>query len=191
MNQLEILTDLSVRITNCKRCDLYKTRINAVPGIGHYDPKFLFIGESPGKSEDESGIPFYGSSGDMLYEWIEYLNLEDNEFAINNILRCRPPKNRDPKPSEIKICTSAWLIRQIDCLNPEVIITIGRISSGFILGPEFKTGIVDYGGKFYQRSRLIYPVPHPSWVLRNGGKKEIWEPYLRSLVKYVRTGEIE
>ncbi len=172
------LRKLHVGIKNCKQCVLHKERLNVVSGIGHYDPKVAFVGEAPGKEEDKTGYPFQGESGLILYRWIEELRLLDTEFSILNIVKCKPPNNRDPMDEEVSTCTDLWLKKQLDILEPEVIVSVGRIASAYFLGKEFKSGILTYAGKFYGNT---YPMIHPSYFLRRGSKPNEWEPYLTKL----------
>ena len=177
------LKQLHAGIVRCQECNLHKKRINAVSGSGHFDPRVAFIGEAPGEEEDKSGLPFQGESGLILYRWIDELRLLDTDFAILNIIKCRPPNNRDPFAEEIKICTDLWLKKQLNILNPEIIVPVGRIASAYFLGDEFKSGILAYAGKFYKdfMNRDIVPIPHPAYFLRNGNKSNQWEPYLTKL----------
>ncbi len=172
------LRKLHIGIKNCKQCILHKERLNVVSGVGHYDPKVVFVGEAPGKEEDKTGYPFQGESGLILYRWIDELRLLDTEFAILNIIKCRPPNNRDPMDEEVSTCTDLWLKKQLDILEPKIIVSVGRIASTYFLGKEFKSGILTYAGRFHGD---YYCLPHPSYFLRRGSKPNEWEPYLTKL----------
>ncbi len=172
------LINLHAEIKKCKQCDLHKQRINAVSGSGHFNPIVVFVGEAPGEEEDKTGLPFQGESGLILYRWIDELRLLDTEFSILNIVKCRPPNNRDPMDYEIKTCTDLWLKKQLEILEPKIIVSVGRIASAYFLGDKFKSGILTYAGKFYGK---VYCVPHPAYFLRSGSKQNEWEPYLIKL----------
>lgn len=196
----------------CEACDLRSGCIQVVCGRGFpYQHKHkglpidfyipvVFIGEGPGKDEDEEGEPFVGDSGYILELWIEWLKLQKKEFFITNIVKCRPENNKDPKQIYINTCTKEWLYKEIKFLNPWVIVPVGRLASAHFLGPEFKQGITSYNGEFYKTSkewhsksldkkhRLVYPIIHPSWYLRRGQQEseEAWSPQLRKLKRYIR-----
>ncbi len=172
------LKKLHAGIVRCQQCNLYKKRINAVGGSGHFDPIVVFVGEAPGEEEDKSGLPFCGDSGLILYRWIDELRLLDTDFAILNIIKCKPPNNRDPMDEEISTCTDLWLKKQLNILEPKVIVSVGRIASAYFLGKEFRSGILTYAGRFYGD---YYCLPHPSYFLRRGSKPNEWEPYLTKL----------
>ena len=121
------LSELHQLVSTCQRCGLCQGRKKAVPGEGPANPKLMFIGEGPGFYEDQQGRPFVGPSGKFLEELLSKINLDRSEVYITNIVKCRPPDNRDPLPEEIKACKS-WLDDQIDLLKPSIIITLGRHS---------------------------------------------------------------
>ncbi|OYT37621.1 MAG: uracil-DNA glycosylase [Desulfurococcales archaeon ex4484_58] len=119
-------------ILNCRKCELYKYRRNPVPGEGRRDADIMFVGEAPGSREDETGKPFVGAAGKLLTELIEgILGLKREEVYITNIVKCRPPNNRDPKEEEIKRC-SPYLVRQIKLIKPKIIVALGRHSAKFL-----------------------------------------------------------
>ncbi|MBR9707616.1 MAG: uracil-DNA glycosylase, partial [Candidatus Diapherotrites archaeon] len=124
----QVVQDISV----CTKCVLHETRTNTVPGTGSTSPKIMFIGEAPGANEDLQGKPFVGRAGNLLTQLIESINLTREDVFIGNILKCRPPGNRNPKPEEIKTCTP-YLERQINALKPKVIAPLGTFSTNFIL----------------------------------------------------------
>lgn len=163
---------LDEEIKICEKCSLCETRTQVVTGRGSINNcRVLWVGEAPGKDEDEQGKPFVGRSGKLLDIWIDYINLSKLDYAITNIVKCRPPNNRNPKVSEIEAC-SDWIEYQIDFLRPEIIVTIGKFSSVYFLGKKFENGITTYSGKFYKNKdrRLIYPVVHPSYYIRHGSE---------------------
>lgn len=118
-------------IKNCKKCSLYLNRKNAVPGEGSIDTDIMFIGEAPGFTEDETGRPFVGAAGKLLTELIESTGLKRSDVYITNIVKCRPPGNRDPTDDEIKSC-SPYLIKQIQLIKPKLIVCLGRHSAKYL-----------------------------------------------------------
>ncbi len=164
----EIITE----IHKCQSCDLHKTTNKKVIGRGSYNPKYLFIGEAPGSEEEKQGVPFVGKSGKLLEEWIKYLGIKDDEYAIINCVKCRPPENRDPTFIELERC-EFFLKEQIKFLNPKNIIILGRIALNLL---TIETKITSVAGKKVRAKREkeylkginIYAMPHPSYYLRNG-----------------------
>ena len=154
---------------NCTACPLHRTRTNAVPGEGPADARIVLIGEAPGRNEDEQGRPFVGAAGKLLDELLPMAGLSRDDVYITNILKCRPPDNRDPLPEEVSACAQ-HLDRQLLHLNPELVITLGAFS----LNRFFPGETV---GKARGRIRnkdglLIYPVMHPAAALRRKELKE-------------------
>lgn len=154
-------------IKMCKKCPLHKTRKNAVPGEGGNRKKIMFVGEAPGRREDELGRPFVGAAGKFLDELLNSIGLSREDVYITNIVKCRPPGNRDPTELEIKIC-SPYLDRQINILNPRIICPLGRFSTKYILekyGFEMES-ISKVQGKIYRADKiLILPMYHPAAAL--------------------------
>lgn len=126
------LEDIAREVAECKRCSLWKTRTNPVPGEGPQEAEVMLIGEAPGRSEDQHGRPFVGAAGKLLGELLNAAGLSREEVYITNVLKCRPPGNRDPLPAEVQACTP-FLDRQITCIEPRVICTLGRFSAEYIL----------------------------------------------------------
>jgi len=163
--QLKYLEKL---IANCQNCTLYKTATNPVPGNGNPDG-IVFIGEAPGFYEDQKGLPFVGGSGHLLDKLLASINLKRNDVFICNILKHRPPDNRDPLPEEIKVCTP-YLKAQLKILQPKIIITLGRFSMNYFF-PDAMISQVRGQIKNIKWEGLdltIIPVYHPSAALRNG-----------------------
>lgn len=164
-------------IQSCRKCGLHKTRNTPVPGEGSLDPKAMFIGEAPGFNEDRQGKPFVGRAGDVLDEMLDLTGLKREEIFITNILKCRPPGNRDPEAEEIKECTP-YLDRQISLIKPDVIVTLGNFATSYIMekfGLKPET-IGKVHGKVFRISNLmltakIIPMYHPAVVLRNPNLK--------------------
>lgn len=145
-----------------------------VIGRGGLNPRIVFVGEAPGAEEDRLGVPFVGRSGKLLDEWIEYLELSDKEYYITNVVKCRPPENRNPTREEIAAC-EPFLHRQLELLNPEFIVCVGRFAMN-VFFPK-KKAILKESGHLVQNK--YYIVPHPSYFLRRGGTG--WEEYLAEL----------
>ena len=159
MNSLQ---EIALLVKNCGDCPLGAQRTNAVPGEGPEDAKLLFIGEGPGQQEDRQGRPFVGAAGQFLEELLTSIGLTREQVFIANMIKCRPPQNRDPSPEEISAC-SKYLDRQIELLNPELIVTLGRFSLGRFFPGE---SITRARGKVREKDgRFIYPVMHPAAAL--------------------------
>lgn len=155
---------LSQQIINCKKCRLCETAIQAVVGEGSLNAKVIFIGEAPGKNEDESGRPFVGRAGKLLTTLINELGYEREDVWIGNIIKHRPPKNRDPLADEISECRD-FLTQQIEIIKPEIIVTLGRFSFNYFV-PDGKIG--QERGKLIDMVRFkVFPVYHPAAALRN------------------------
>lgn len=120
-------------ITRCTKCKLHKTRRNPVPGEGPCNTEIMFVGEAPGGKEDETGRPFVGAAGQFLTELLSLAGLRREDVFITNILKCRPPNNRDPEPDEIEAC-KPYLVRQIKLISPKIIVTLGRYAGRTLLG---------------------------------------------------------
>lgn len=135
MSSEEILKEVAVEASTCSKCNLCKGRTKAVPGEGNPHAKVLFIGEGPGQQEDRQGRPFVGPAGQFLDELLDSINLKRSDVFITNVVKCRPPNNRDPLPEEIAACND-YLDRQIAAIQPRVIVTLGRYSMSKFFGGE-------------------------------------------------------
>jgi len=161
----ELLEEIAAQVRGCTRCPLCQTRSNAVPGEGPIGTLLAFIGEAPGADEDEQGRPFVGKSGQLLREAIRDAGLAESDVFIGNVLKCRPPGNRDPLPEEMEACRS-YLFAQLAILQPRMIVTVGRISMDLLIKPGLK--ITQYRGQHIRRNgQSFMPIYHPSYVLRN------------------------
>ncbi len=175
----ETLKDIEEEIRNCKKCELWKSKTNYVPGEGKEDAEVVFIGEAPGREEDKQGRPFVGNAGKLLNELLESIGLRREDVFIGNVLKCRPPNNRDPKPEEIEAC-SPYLIRQLNVIKPDVIVCLGRHSASFIFdlfGLKFR-GISRERGEVrkvraWDKDVYIIPVYHPAAALYRPPLKEV------------------
>lgn len=128
MSDEEQLDKLAKQIVVCTKCELHRSRKKAVPGEGPAHTEIMFIGEGPGAREDEQGRPFVGASGKFLDQLLEQAGVTRADVWITNVVKCRPPGNRDPLPNEVEICTSNYLQHQIKIVNPSIIVTLGRFS---------------------------------------------------------------
>jgi len=165
------MKEIAEKIKNCKKCELWKTRTNAVPGDGNPNAKIMFIGEAPGRNEDLYGIPFCGRAGAVLDDLLSEIDLKREDVFITNVVKCRPPGNRDPKPEEISAC-SPYLDEQIKVINPKIIVTLGNYATGYILSKfGFKAeNISKVRGKVFKVTTLlttlkIIPTYHPATSL--------------------------
>ncbi len=155
---------------DCEKCALSATRTNCVFGTGNKNARLMFVGEAPGEKEDLSGIPFVGAAGKLLDRFLEAVDIPREDVYIANILKCRPPKNRDPLPIEEDACIG-YLDEQIRLINPELIVCLGRISAMRLIKPDFKI-TKEHGLWFERDGKRICAVYHPSALLRDPHKKE-------------------
>ncbi len=163
MDPVKVLEEVAREVSGCLKCDLQYSRKKAVPGEGPANAQIMLIGEGPGFYENEQGRPFVGAAGKFLDELLEKIDMQRGDVFITNVVKCRPPANRDPEPDEIEICTSHYLFRQIDAINPKVIVTLGRHSMGLFL-PDAKISSV-HGQSMWVKGRLIVPMFHPAAAL--------------------------
>ncbi len=172
MNEsFEKMTRLAEEVSVCQNCQLHLSRKKSVPGEGNVQSKILFIGEGPGMHENETGRPFVGQAGNFLNELIGAAGLKRTDVFITNVVKCRPPSNRDPLPEELQAC-SAFLERQIEIINPLVIVTLGRFSMARYFPMERVSGI--HGKGRLIDGRMIVPMFHPAAALH--------QPNLRSSI---------
>jgi DNA polymerase len=163
MEPVKVLAEVAREAAVCTRCDLQYSRKNAVPGEGSAQAQIMFIGEGPGFYENEQGRPFVGAAGKFLDELLEKIGMQRTEVFITNVVKCRPPANRDPEPDEIEICTGTYLFRQIEAIDPKVIVTLGRHSMALFL-PDAKISSV-HGQAAWVKGRLVVPMFHPAAAL--------------------------
>ena len=166
------LEQIAREVSVCERCMLHHSRKLAVPGEGPTNADILFIGEGPGFYENEQGRPFVGAAGKYLEELLAKINLKREDVFIANVIKCRPPSNRDPLPDELAAC-SDYLERQIQAINPKVIVTLGRFSMARFL-PNAKISDI-HGQSFKIKGRLVVPMFHPAAALH--------QPSLRTSVE--------
>ncbi len=160
----EALGKIAAEIRTCQLCDLWKSRTKAVPGAGNIHTDILFIGEGPGFNEDKQGLPFVGQSGKYLERLLALITLTRDDVFITNVVKCRPPENRDPLPVEINTC-KPYLDQQINLIDPLMIVTLGRFS----MARYFPNGKITqiHGQAKIENGRAYYPLFHPAAVLRN------------------------
>jgi DNA polymerase len=167
---LKIREDLG----DCTRCKLHKGRRKIVFGDGNAKASLVFIGEGPGAEEDAQGLPFVGRAGKLLTQMIEAMGLERKDVYICNVVKCRPPENRTPEPDEVATC-SPYLLRQIDVINPKVLVCLGAVAAKTLL--ETNRGITQFRGQWLEwRGRKLMATYHPAYLLRNpNAKGEVWK----------------
>jgi DNA polymerase len=179
------LIDVRKELGDCKRCKLHRTRKTIVFGEGHEKATLMFIGEGPGYDEDVQGKPFVGRAGQLLTKIIESINLSREEVYIANIIKCRPPQNRNPEPDEIQSC-NPFLMKQINAIQPKIICALGAFSAQTLLKTDAK--ITALRGKLYDLGGIkVIPTYHPAFLLRNPEKKrEVWED-MKKIVEFIQT----
>ncbi|HBO17084.1 MAG: Phage SPO1 DNA polymerase-related protein [Candidatus Moranbacteria bacterium GW2011_GWE2_35_2-] len=170
----EQLGKLNEKMSKCSKCSLRKNCSRVVFGEGNPNAKIMFVGEAPGKKEDETGRPFVGAAGKFLNEMLAVIKLKREDVYIANVCKCRPPKNRDPLPEEIKLCWP-WLEQQVKIINPKIIITLGRHSMERFISEE---KISEAHGKLFVRKikglgeRNFFTLYHPAAALYNGNIRQ-------------------
>jgi DNA polymerase len=174
---------------SCTKCPLCETRTNVVFGTGNREARIMFVGEAPGEKEDASGIPFVGAAGRLLDRFLFAVDINRQDIYIANILKCRPPKNRDPLPAEEDACLD-YLREQTRLISPEIIVCLGRIAAKRLIRPDYK--ITEEHGQFVKRGKyLITAVYHPAALLRDPRKNEDMLRDFKALKEQlaVRSGE--
>lgn len=175
---------LKAECSGCARCPLGDTRRNLVFGTGNEHAHVMFIGEGPGEQEDRRGEPFVGPAGKLLDDMLAMIGLDRSRIYIANIVKCRPPRNRDPQPNEQAAC-EGWLQRQIDLLQPKLIVCLGRIAAMALIDPSFRI-TREHGLWFERGGRRIMATYHPSALLRDPSKRPEAFMDLRELRKEIR-----
>lgn len=180
------LSAIHTEIYHCTKCALHEGRTHTVPGAGDPDAEILFIGEAPGFNEDQQGLPFVGRSGKYLEELLAGIKLTRDDVFIANVIKCRPPDNRNPHDEEIETC-NPYIRAQIEVLDPLIIVTLGKFGMSMFF-PNEKISRIHGQPKFGTR-RAYYPLYHPAYILRNGTKRpEMEEDFARipDLLREVR-----
>ena len=186
------IENLKEKILNCKKCELWKTRTKPVVGSGSLNAKIMFIGEAPGFNEDKQGIPFVGKAGKVLDELLDSIKLKREDIYITNILKCRPPENRNPNEKEIKSC-SPYLDKQIEIISPKIICCLGNFATSYIL-KKFNIkqvqGISKIHGKVFSFSTLsgnikVVPLYHPAVATYNPNMLELLKKDFKLLKNFI------
>ncbi len=188
----EKLKEFYFQIKECMECELGKTRTNFVFGSGNSSAEIIFIGEAPGRNEDLQGKPFVGQAGKILDELLLSIGFNRSDVFIANVLKCRPPENRDPKLEEINICKK-YLLKQIEIIDPKIICTMGKYSTQLVLNTD--AGITKLRGKVFRvDNRMVLPINHPAAALytpsRFGILKEDFQRIKIILDNYENPGNI-
>jgi DNA polymerase len=184
----EILAEIAAEVKVCPKCELSRTRTHAVPGDGNSNAQIMFVGEGPGWHEDQQGKPFVGAAGKFLNELLAIAGLKREDVFITNVVKCRPPGNRDPMPDEIAAC-APYLDRQIAAINPDVIVTLGRFSMSRWFPGERISRI--HGQPKRVDSRLIVPMYHPAAALHQSALRGAIEEDFAKLPKFLLEAERE
>ncbi len=169
--------ELEAACKSCTRCPLSETRTNVVVGVGSTDTPLMFIGEGPGEQEDLTGVPFVGRAGQLLDKFLDAVELDRTMIYIANMVKCRPPKNRDPLPEEQEACLP-FLRSQLQLIKPKLIVCLGRVSAVRLIKPDFR--ITKERGQWFQKGEYSFMATyHPSYLLRDPRKRpEAMEDFL-------------
>ena len=182
------LKNIAQEVASCVKCELHFSRKNAVPGEGNIKADIMFIGEGPGFHENEQGRPFVGAAGKFLEELLAKIGLTREQVFITNVVKCRPPGNRDPRPEEVETCTNSYLERQILAINPKVVVTLGRYSMGLFI-PYAKISDI-HGQAMRVKGRLVVPMYHPAAALHQGSLRPVLESDFSKLPELIaKAGE--
>lgn len=163
------LSELNEKCRSCQKCELAKTRTNVVFGVGSEKARVMFVGEGPGENEDLKGEPFVGRAGKLLDKFLAAIDLDRSRIYIANMVKCRPPKNRDPKPEEQEACIG-YLREQVRIIRPRLIVCLGRISAQRLIDPKFK--VTSEHGQIKEKNGVkMMGTFHPAALLRNPNNK--------------------
>lgn len=176
------LADVGAQVRVCTLCELHRTRTNAVPGEGNPNAEIMFIGEGPGWHEDRQGLPFVGAAGQFLNEMLEKIGLQRSDVFITNVVKCRPPGNRDPLPDEMAAC-SGYLQQQIDLIKPKVVVTLGRFSMARWFPGERISRIHGQPRRF--GDIVVVPLYHPAAALHQSSLRATVEADMLKLPRIV------
>ena len=180
------LTRIADEVSACKKCDLNHSREKGVPGEGPPDAQIMFIGEGPGFHENMQGRPFVGAAGELLVELLKKIGLKREDVFITNVVKCRPPGNRDPFPEELSAC-NPYLERQIELINPSVIVTLGRYSMAKFV-PNAKISEI-HGRAIQSKGRLVVPFYHPAAALHRPSLRSVVEEDFTKLPDLIQNAE--
>jgi len=178
MNKIDLLLQIEKAVKKCKKCRLCRTATNAVPGEGNPNAKIAFVGEAPGFNEDKQGRPFVGRAGQLLDDMLKGIGLKREDVWIGNIIKHRPPENRDPMVDEVRAC-SPYLDAQLRAINPKIIVALGRFALEFF----DKDGKIsrDHGVPKKVGNKIIYPLYHPAAALRNPAVDKVLRTEFRKI----------
>ncbi len=177
----ERLENLQAVCSSCRKCSLAETRTHSVFGVGNPNAALMFVGEAPGEQEDKSGIPFVGAAGKLLDKYLFAVDIPREDVYIANILKCRPPKNRDPNPEEEAACMD-FLRGQVRIIQPSLIVCLGRIAAMKLIKPDFRI-TAEHGIWFEKKELSICALFHPSALLRDPKKREAMLEDMKMLKK--------
>lgn len=180
----QLFAQLHEECLQCQKCPLWETRTNVVFGVGNPDSPILIIGEGPGEQEDLQGEPFVGAAGKLLDDMLQLIGLDRSKLYIANIVKCRPPRNRDPLKEEQEACMP-WLEQQMARMQPQVILCLGRVAAQRMIRPDFKI-TQDHGKWYRQGNQRLMAIYHPSALLRDESKRPETFADLREFRRYVR-----
>jgi DNA polymerase len=180
MAKREVLEEIDGEVKSCVKCRLWKRRRHAVPGAGNLNAEVMFVGEAPGRQEDARGVPFVGQAGQVFDDLLNSVGLSRKEVYITNVVKCRPPGNRDPRADEISTCTELYLTRQVRVIHPQFLVMLGRHSAAYTLskaGVDVK-GITKIHGKIHEIAPFGFPVLalpmlHPAAALYQAKYKQL------------------
>ena len=180
----QLFAQLHEECLQCQKCPLWETRTNVVFGVGNPDSPILIIGEGPGEQEDLQGEPFVGAAGKLLDDMLQLIGLDRSKLYIANIVKCRPPRNRDPLKEEQEACMP-WLEQQMERMQPQVILCLGRVAAQRMIRPDFKI-TQDHGKWYRQGNQRLMAIYHPSALLRDERKRPETFADLREFRRVVR-----
>lgn len=183
MNQEMELKTIADAVSNCKKCELFHSREKGVPGEGPPDAEIMFIGEGPGFHENMQGRPFVGAAGDLLVELLAGIGLKREQVFITNVVKCRPPGNRDPEPQELRAC-NPYLEKQLQIINPKVVVTLGRFSMAKFI-PNAKISEV-HGQPMKVKGMLVIPFFHPAAALHRQSLRPVVEEDFAKLPELIK-----
>ena len=185
----DLLAELEQVVTACEKCRLSKSRTQVVYGVGNPNADLMFIGEAPGRDEDIQGQPFVGRAGQLLTDIIKAMKMTRDDVYIANVIKCRPPENRNPEQDELDACRP-HIRRQIEIIQPKVIVTLGRFALQSLTEKAF--AISDVRGKWLDHDGIrVMPTYHPAYLLRNpSAKKEVWADMKKVLVELGRGSDV-
>jgi uracil-DNA glycosylase family 4 len=186
MNQDQVLKEIADEVASCKKCELFHSREKGVPGEGPSNAEIMFIGEGPGFHENMQGRPFVGSAGDLLVELLQEIGLNREDVFITNVVKCRPPGNRDPAPEELMAC-NPYLERQLQAINPKVIVTLGRFSMARFI-PHAKISEI-HGNPIQVKGKLVVPFYHPAAALHRPSLRADVEKDFAALPELIKNAD--